>query len=73
MKVIVVGSLWFISVWCIYELFVSAFGAPRTVGPLLGLMGSVTGFALVVRSRQPGAVRTRIETGSLGRSTLPTR
>lgn len=68
MKSIVVGSLWFISFWCIYELFVSALGAPRMVGPLLGIIGSLVGLMLVIRSRGREAVGTHVNTRSLGRS-----
>lgn len=37
MKRLVSGLLWFVGVWCLYEVAVSITGLPRLAGPILGL------------------------------------
>jgi len=36
----VAGLLWFFSIWATYELLWSVVGAPRLIGPILGLVAA---------------------------------
>ena len=44
MKRAVCSSLWFLSIVCLYELLVSVVGAPRLIGPTVGMIAAILVF-----------------------------
>jgi peptidoglycan/LPS O-acetylase OafA/YrhL len=68
MKLLAMGSLWFLGVWVAYDMTAYAFGLPRQITPLIALVVAVAVVRILTANTSRAATLSRLP--RLGEATL---